>query len=90
MTHDAKLRIGFLGFAAPVLLAPLLAMQITDEVNWAPGDFLVAGVMLASVALGFELAMRVLRKPLHRWVAMVGVTLLALLVWAELAVGVLG
>jgi hypothetical protein len=34
-----------------ILLVPLVAMQITDEVNWAPGDFVFAGVLLAGAGL---------------------------------------
>ena len=38
-------------FAAALLLAPLVAMQFTDEVNWTLSDFLAFGLML-TVALG--------------------------------------
>ena len=69
-----------------VLLAPLVAMQFTDDVAWTLSDFVIAGVLLFGTGLVFVLAAR--RIPKHR--AVIGVMLAAALVyvWAELAVGV--
>jgi hypothetical protein len=41
---------------ALVLLVPLVAMQITDEVDWGVADFVLAGVLLAGTGLLLELA----------------------------------
>jgi hypothetical protein len=40
-----------------VLLVPLVAMQLTDEVDWGVADFVVAGALLAGSGLLLELAM---------------------------------
>ena len=29
-----------------ILLVPFIAMQFTDEINWKPFDFVVAGLLL--------------------------------------------
>lgn len=41
-----------------ILLLPLLAMQITDEVAWSLADFAFAGVLLGGAGLVLELAAR--------------------------------
>ncbi|MDB5696794.1 MAG: hypothetical protein JWN21_2337, partial [Sphingomonas bacterium] len=38
------------GGVATLLLIPAIAMQFTAEVNWTASDFVVMGVLLASVA----------------------------------------
>jgi hypothetical protein len=43
---------------ACVLLVPLVAMQITDEVDWGVADFVLAGVLLGGTGLLLELAVR--------------------------------
>ena len=40
-------------FVMVLLLVPLVAMQFTDEVNWGPLDFVVAGVLLLSTGFIF-------------------------------------
>lgn len=84
-----RLRLALWAFAAFLLLLPAVAMQITGEVNWGPEDFFAAAVLLGGAGVGIELAVRLLRSPRWRLLAIVGVVALALLVWAELAVGIL-
>jgi hypothetical protein len=69
-----------------ILLAPLLAMQFTEEVAWTLSDFVIAGVLLFGTGLMFVLAARKTRK----YRAVIGIVLAAALfyVWAELAVGI--
>jgi hypothetical protein len=43
---------------AVVLSLPLLAMQFTNEVVWTFGDFVVVGVLLATIGVALELAVR--------------------------------
>ena len=78
------------GTAALMLLLPLIAMQFTDEVNWAVSDFIVFGVMLGVVGGIFELAARLTPNRAYR--AAVGVALAAafILVWVNGAVGIIG
>ena len=49
--------IGWGGAAALVML-PAVAMQFTSEVNWTPGDFGFAAMLLGAFGLGVELAVR--------------------------------
>jgi hypothetical protein len=73
-----------------VLLVPLLAMQITDEVVWDLTDFAVAGALLIGTGLVYELAARKAGSIAYR--GAVGVALVAglMLVWVNLAVGLIG
>jgi len=78
------------GGAAALLLLPLVAMQFTSEVNWTGSDFAVMGVMLGTVCVAFEVAVRVART--HAYVVGAGVAVVAgfLLTWINLAVGIIG
>jgi hypothetical protein len=73
-----------------ILLLPLLAMQITDEVVWDLADFVFAGALLFGTGLMYELGARKGGTIAYR--AAVGVALAAalLLVWVNLAVGIIG
>lgn len=82
-------RIALWGFAALALLAPGVAMQFTSEVRWDLADFLVFGGMLLIACGAFELVMRLMSRRRSRWIAGVVIAALFLLVWAELAVGLL-
>jgi peptidoglycan/LPS O-acetylase OafA/YrhL len=41
-----------------VLSLPLVAMLITDDVVWSLADFVAAGVLLATIGVALELAVR--------------------------------
>jgi hypothetical protein len=56
MSKRAAVRVAFA--TAFILLLPLAAMQITDEVDWGLADFVVAGVLLGGTGLLLELAVR--------------------------------
>lgn len=76
------------GAVAGCLLLPLLAMQVTDEINWTGFDFITAAVLLIGAALAFELAARL---PLSRSLRAIVVLVIAAavtLLWAHGAVGV--
>ena len=73
-----------------LLLVPLLAMQFTDEVNWAIGDFGVAAVLLTGVGILIELALKMIKSRSYQTIAILAIVTLFLLFWAELAVGILG
>lgn len=78
------------GGAALALLTPLVAMQFTDEVDWNEADFIIMGAMLFLVCGSFELAAR--RSPEIAYRSAAGLALVAafLLIWINLAVGVIG
>jgi hypothetical protein len=73
-----------------LLLVPLLAMQVTGEVSWSPMDFVTAGGLLIGTGLLYQMAARRAGSITYR--AAVGVALgtALFLVWANLAVGVIG
>jgi hypothetical protein len=73
-----------------ILMLPLLAMQLTDQVVWDLADFAVTGALLVGTGLMYELVARKGGSIAFR--AAVGVALAAalLLVWMNLAVGLIG
>lgn len=75
---------------ALILSIPLLAMQLTSEVNWTLFDFVFAGVILMGPAFLYQLAARSSARPAYR--AGVGVALVSavLIVWLTGAVGIIG
>jgi hypothetical protein len=73
-----------------ILLIPLVAMQFTHEVNWTASDFLVMGVLLFGAGLTYVLIARMGNNATYRMAAAVGVAAGLLLVWANLAVGLVG
>ncbi len=78
------------GTAAFLLLLPLVAMQFTREVNWNLSDFVVIGVMLLAACGTYELGARMSSSTAYR--AAFGIAVVAgfLLVWINLAVGIIG
>ncbi|WP_437284188.1 hypothetical protein [Sorangium sp. So ce406] len=78
------------GAAALVLLLPLVAMQFTEEVAWGPADFAIFGAMLAGACGTYELAARATGNKAYRAAVGVAVATAFLLVWMNLAVGILG
>lgn len=75
--------------AALLLLLPLIAMQFTIEVNWGPEDFVTFGAMLLLLCLAIEISFRLARTRRNAILAATLAGLVFLLVWAELAVGIL-
>jgi len=93
MTNDPvwrTLRWVVWGGAALLLLAPLVAMRFTREVDWSPVDFLVMGTLLALVGGAYELAVRVARTHVYVIAFGVAVGTAFLTIWANLAVGIVG
>ncbi len=78
------------GLAAALLLAPLVAMQFTGEVNWTASDFLFAAVLIGGVGIGLELAVRTTGHRTYRAAAALGLLTAFLVTWANAAVGILG
>jgi len=78
-----------LGTAA-VLSVPLLAMQFTPEVNWSGSDFALMALLVVGLGMAWLIFTRSEQNGLYRWgwAAAVGSTFL--LVWANLAVGLMG
>ena len=61
-----------------LLLIPLIAMQLTNEVNWSFFDFIIMGGMLTITGLLIGI------------ILIVTIVMIFFLIWAELAVGLFG
>ncbi len=85
-----RLRIvGWTG-AAVLLALPFVAMQFTREVQWTASDFAIFGAMLAAAGLGWEFVARKVDTAAYQLAAAIAVVTAFLLVWANLAVGLVG
>jgi hypothetical protein len=73
-----------------LLCIPFIAMLFTDEVNWSLADFIVAGILLLSTGLLCELVIRKTTNIMYRIYFCVGILLIFLIIWVELAVGIFG
>lgn len=75
---------------ALILMVPLVAMQFSNEVDWDPGDFIIMGALIFSTGLSYVLISRMSDNVAYR--AAVGIAVVAglLLVWVNLAVGIIG
>lgn len=74
--------------AVLLLFIPFIAMRFTEEVRWTPFDFVVAGSLLLSTGLLFELVLRKIKDFKYRAIVSVFLLIMLLLIWADLAVGV--
>ena len=80
-----------LSTAAILLLIPFTAMKLgIDGVKWTAIDFAAAAVMLFGAGITIEIALRIVKRFDYRIAACVAILLALALVWAELAVGILG
>lgn len=73
-----------------ILLVPLAAMQLTDEVNWTLSDFVVMGAALFGVGLVYELIAKKPAQTLYRAAFTAGLLGAFLLFWVNGAVGIIG
>ena len=87
---SARHLLVILGVTGLFLLAPLLAMQFTTQVTWTAADFAAAAVLLTGTGLLFVLALRTFPTRRARIGAGVALACGMLLIWAELAVGIVG
>jgi hypothetical protein len=93
-----KRLVGFAIATGLLLLVPAVAMQFTDEVVWGPLDFIAAGVLLFGTGVAYDFVARkaastMARPPQarsYRLAAGIAVASALFLVWANLAVGLIG
>lgn len=83
-------RMAIWGGATLLLLLPLVAMQFTQEVAWDLPDFIAFGVMLTVACGTYELAARMTSSGAYRAAVGIGVATGFILVWINLAVGIIG
>ena len=90
MIMKNKRLIGIVVAVGLLLLIPFMAMKFTGEVNWIPVDFITAGVLLLGTGLAIELVLRNVKKLRYRLAICAAILLGLFIVWAELAVGLIG
>jgi hypothetical protein len=76
--------------AAILLLLPLFAMQVTNEVAWDLADFVFAGVLILGVGVAYELTVRMTGNTPYRAAVAVALAAAFILIWMNLAVGIIG
>lgn len=75
---------------ASILMVPLVAMFFTREVNWTLFDFVVAGVLLSGTGLAYVFISRLSNSTAYRTAVAIAVVSGLLLIWINLAVGIIG
>lgn len=78
------------GGAIALILMPLVAMQFTNEVDWDETDFIFAAVIFGIVGGLIEFAVRLSTNWYSRFGAMFAVLSGFIVVWTNLAVGMIG
>ncbi|MBX3565038.1 MAG: hypothetical protein KF730_10735 [Sphingomonas sp.] len=83
-------RLARWGAGAGLLLVPAVAMRFTSEVNWGPEDFIVMGGMIVLALGAYELLATKAGNAAYRIASALAVLGAFLLVWINLAVGIIG
>ena len=81
---------GILLTIAILLCIPLIAMQFTKEVNWTLSDFIMAGILLLGTGILIEIVARNVKARKTKIGFVLGILIVLVLVWAEMAVGIFG
>ncbi len=87
--HGGTWRLVMWGAIATLLLLPLVAMQLTDEVAWDAADFAAAAALLVGAGAIFEAVARSRRLQAHRLLIGAGLIAAVALAWVQGAVGIL-
>ena len=74
---------------AAILLLPWLAMQYSDAVQWTMFDFIVASILLLTTGISCEIVLRKAKSRKRKIALCMAVLILFLLIWIELAVGII-
>lgn len=87
---ENKRLIVILSIATVLLIAPLAAMQFSNEVTWSLFDFIIAAILLYGTGLTIEFILRKVKQTKLRILISLLILVALILVWAELAVGIFG
>ena len=85
-----NMMIKILPIVGLLLLIPLIAMQLTSEVNWSFFDFIIMGTLLTITGLLTRIILKKVKSYKYKKILIVTILLIFLLIWAELAVGLFG
>ncbi|WP_114792913.1 hypothetical protein U0035_03270 [Niabella yanshanensis] len=73
-----------------ILMIPFVAMQFTSEVNWSVADFLIMGALISGTGLTYVLINRFAPNWVYRIAIIVALGTTFLMIWANMAVGLIG
>ena len=95
MVSDTKLgwnvwRVMRWGIAAALLITQAVMMQVSKEWNWGPASFVLAGIMICGPILVYERTVRLWPSLAYRGGAAVAMVVSFLMIWINLAVGIVG
>lgn len=76
--------------AAGLLCVPAVAMRFTSEVNWTASDFVVMGVLFAAILGAYDFLASRAPSFTYRAASVLSTLGLFLLIWINLAVGIIG
>ena len=85
-----NMMIKILPIVGLLLLIPMIAMQLTDEVNWSFFDFIIMGVMLSITGLAIGIIIKKIKYYKYRNIFITIIVMIFLLIWAEFGVGLFG
>jgi hypothetical protein len=75
---------------ALLLCIPFIAMRFTDEVKWSAADFIIMGILIFGTGLSYVLLTRSSSNIINRAAVALAIGSTFLLIWANLAVGLIG
>ena len=90
MEFENKRLIGIVAAVGVLLSIPFFVMKLGGEMKWSIFDFIIAGVLLLGTGLAIEFVLRKVQSTAHRLAICAIILFLLFIVWAELAVGLIG
>ena len=90
MSFENKRLLGIVVGVALLLLVPLIGMRVSDGFKWSWFDFTIAGILLLGTGLACEIVLRKVKRLEYRLAICAAILLALLVVWAEIAVGLIG
>ena len=78
----------FIYYALSPLLIPLVANQISEQVNWNAMDFIIMGIFLIFSAYWIQKVIKKIKSKSKKVVFISLIMLIFLLLWIEMAVGI--
>jgi hypothetical protein len=71
------------------MLVPYIASQFSDDIDWNLGDVLIGGTLLFGLGMLIQFLMVKFKDSNWRIPVILGVIAIFILIWIELAVGIL-
>ena len=90
MSFENKRLIGIVLGAGLLLLIPVVGNRYLDGFDWKWFDFVIMGFLLLCTGLACEFVLRKVKRLGYRLAICAAILLALFVVWAELAVGLIG